>query len=298
MKFKWLLLIIILISVLVVAGCGLTPGESFVGNAKATGREKIQSAYSPTNNRVVSSRDSSCYYDSECASGQICQGAITNMANPASNKKGSCVKKVTYCMQGFIKKVKGTGMPGQDCPDQFNTYSCVEGVSTPKNACPVGSNFYYTQDALYYGWFKNSPLDENGNLIKNHYFCVSDKVFKSEDLTCAKGFKLTEQWGYNDNPWDFKQDKYKYNISATDSTKAASCIQHKQTIPGETECLKKGWIFRCDIVDSEKPKEQPEEYIMDIAKPEKYNPKFPCGTSGAKVMGGMGGGYCCGNPPQ
>ena len=260
-----------------------------------------------------------CFYDTDCVSGQICQGAITNMANPASNKKGSCKQKEvvitstvdekTYCMQGFVKKVKGTGMPKQDCPDQFNTYSCAEGISIPKNTCPVGSNFYYSQDALYYEWFKNSPLDENGNLIKNHYFCVSDKVFKPEDLTCAKGFKLTDQAGYatSDVANEYKKPgqsdydalmEFQNSTLATDP-KAKSCIEYTYNKPGPTQglygekCTKKGWIFRCDIVDTEKPKEQPESYMGDG-----LNGKVPCGTSGAKVMGGMGMGYCCGYPPQ
>ena len=212
------------------------------------------------------------------------------------------IEEKTFCLQGYVKKVKGTGMHGQDCSNQFNNYNCVEGVSVPKNACPVGSNFYYSEDALYYDWFKNSPLDENGNLIKNNYFCVSDKVFKSEDLTCAKGFKLTGQAGYatSDVANEYKKSgqsdydalmKFNNSTLATDS-KAKSCIEYGKT------CTKKGWAFRCDILDSEKPKEQPHEYTMVIANPEKYNPKFPCGTSGAKVMGGAGEGYCCGYPQQ
>lgn len=103
-KFGIILLVGLISLMVIVAGCGLTPGESLAGNARSTGKARYMAPQ--TNERAVSSpvlERGECFSDTDCAAGQVCQGA-KNAANPKYSVKGSCV--VAPCTPGPTGKIK------------------------------------------------------------------------------------------------------------------------------------------------------------------------------------------------
>ncbi|GEM_PF-4835779 len=169
-KFQIILLVGLVSLMVIVAGCGLTPGESLAGNARSTG--KARDTVAQSNEKIVSSPQrevvGSCFYDSDCTSSQYCQGA-KNTANPAYSKKGSCVKK--ECPGGVV--CDGSSAQGilneVVCGTDLKNWKCTtEGWSGPGEKCVCRS--VKTKMSPCYKDFDHSTTKytcENGNIAVN-----------------------------------------------------------------------------------------------------------------------------------
>ncbi len=200
MKYKLLLLIGLVSLMVIVAGCGLTPGESLAGNARATGRNTF------VKEKVVAPLErGGCYSDGECATDQFCQGA-KNAANPAYSKKGSCVGvEKTFCLKyhepiplqldgpGF-SMIQGGGMvcgAGFDTETKKKTtaaYVCKANsfpLDKINGACPVGTKGSFYSEMTYDCEGGNKPFNFKGCL--SGYTLVWDF---SQNLTNKAGVQV------------------------------------------------------------------------------------------------------------
>ncbi|GEM_PF-5943170 len=135
----------------IVVGCGLTPGESLVGNAKRsdTGQKmsSVQSVTEPgANFRNAGSQTSTggCYVDSDCANNQYCKDA-KNAANPKYSQKGVCVSKGKNSLDSTC--TKNTECSSQNCVKE----KCAPQVSLTPNPPDPAIPESNTNEAIHLG---------------------------------------------------------------------------------------------------------------------------------------------------